>query len=509
MIGVVWSVDCASALKRRPISLFTHPNVGGPLFNGDMTSTAAVLDQVVADLDQLLGADALSGLGDSERLAALNAAGEALRRVEAAIVELVATPESVDVANGAGCRGVNELLQRALRVDSRAAAQFIKASRIVRRDTDLTSGEPLPARWPALRQAMLDGAVGLTGLLAATGPIDSAGDRIGAAERWEADAVLADVARGLAATGVTDADGEGRDAAPPATPDDLKTIAYAISAQLDPDGAEPAEQLAMRGRGLSIGRIRDGLHPVRGNLLPEVCAQLQLVFDAQLNPKVDGPPVPGGVVFRPSDDDLDGIDGDEFNSDPRNVLDTRTQSQKQHDALAAALAIAARHKDMPKLGGAAPTLVVHLESSDSSWASIPGVEAPVSATVARHTGCTGTIQRVFTEQGRIVGMTVSDRIFTPYQRRAIVLRDKECLIPGCHVPASWCEIHHVIEYARGGPTSTDNGVPLCWWHHRSLEFSGWEIRMNEGLPEIRGPMWWDPLHRWRTPRLSLPDFAFT
>ncbi|MGF2949946.1 HNH endonuclease signature motif containing protein [Microbacterium alcoholitolerans] len=212
----------------------------------------------------------------------------------------------------------------------------------------------------------------------------------------------------------------------------------------------------------------------------------------------------------PSDDET-SVDetnaDDEFNSDPRNVLDTRTRGQKQHDALAAALGIAARHAETPSLGGAAPTLVVHLESSDSSWASIPGVGGPVSAAVARHTGCTGAIQRVFTDEGRIVGMTVSDRIFTVYQRRAIVLRDKECLIPGCHVPASWCEIHHVTEYARGGPTSTDNGVPLCWWHHRSLEYSGWEIRMNEGLPEIRGPAWWDPQQSWRTPRLSLPDVA--
>ncbi|MBN7794887.1 HNH endonuclease signature motif containing protein [Microbacterium esteraromaticum] len=288
-----------------------------------MTNPAAVLDRVVTDLDQLLGADALMSLTDAERRVVLSAAGDALRRVEATIIETVATGDPVDLPNGAGCRNVNELLQRTLRVDSRGAARFVKAGKVVHRDAELTSGESLPARWPALRRAMLDGAVGTDGLLAATGPIESAGDRIGAADRWKAD------------------------------------------------------------------------------------------------------------------------------------------------------------------------------------------DGPVSAAVARHTGCTGAIQRVFTEQGRIVGMTVTDRIFNVHQRRAITLRDKECLIPGCHVPASWCEIHHVTEHSHGGPTSTDNGVPLCWWHHRSLVFSGWEIRMHDGLPEIRGPAWWDPLHHWRTPRLSLPDFAFT
>ncbi|UNK71494.1 HNH endonuclease signature motif containing protein [Microbacterium sp. H1-D42] len=472
-----------------------------------MNSTAALLDRVVADLDQVLGADAFAALSDAERLVVLSRAGDALRRVEAVVVETVASSDPVGLPNGVGCRSMNELLQRTLRVDSRAAAQIVKASRAVHRETDLTSGAPLPARWPALRQAMLDGAIGVTGLLAVTGPVEAAGDRIGAADRWKADAVLAEVVRGYAAT--DDVDAEDVDAAPPATPEDVKAIAHAIALRLDPDGAEPTEQRAMTRRFLLIGRMQDGVYPLRGNLLPETYAQLQLLLDAQLNPKTDGPPAPEGVRFHPVDDEGDGVEGDEFNSDSRSVLDTRTRGQKQHDALTAALGIAARHADMPSLGGAAPTLVVHLDFADSSWASIPGIDAPVHAAVARHTGCTGAIQRVFTEQGRIVGMTVTDRIFTVYQRRAITLRDKECLIPGCHVPASWCEIHHVTEWANGGPISTDNGVPLCWWHHRSLDYSGWEIRMNHGLPEIRGPAWWDPEHRWRTPRLSLSDFAYT
>jgi hypothetical protein len=28
--------------------------------------------------------------------------------------------------------------------------------------------------------------------------------------------------------------------------------------------------------------------------------------------------------------------------------------------------------------------------------------------------------------------------------------------------------------------------------------------MNGGLPQIRGPAWWDPAQHWRTPRLSIP-----
>ena len=82
--------------------------------------------------------------------------------------------------------------------------------------------------------------------------------------------------------------GEGADAAPPASADELRAFAQVWAAYLDQDGAEPAESRALRKRGITVGRRGDdGLVPVRGNLLPEVAAQLQLGFDSVLNPKVD------------------------------------------------------------------------------------------------------------------------------------------------------------------------------------------------------------------------------
>jgi hypothetical protein len=65
------------------------------------------------------------------------------------------------------------------------------------------------------------------------------------------------------------------------------------------------------------------------------------------------------------------------------------------------------------------------------------------------------------------------------------------LIPGCPVPPGWCEIHHVTDHALGGPTHTSNGVLLCWYHRRHLDASGWKIRMNDGVPEVRAPGWQD------------------
>ena len=477
-----------------------------------MKSTTEVLDRVVADLGSLLSADVLAGLPDAERMNVLRVAGDAFRRVEAVIVETTASADP-DFSHSFGCRGQNELLQRVLRVDVGGATRVGKAADAVRRQISVSSGERLRARYPALREAMLDGVIGVTGLLAAITPIDKAAHRFGRDVLLKADAALADYARGGRDTADGDEDVAGTDegeAAPPATPEDLRQFAQVLAMVLDPDGAEPSEQGARHQRFVTIGRLKDGLHAIRGNLLPDVAAQLQAIIDAQCNPKTEGPPMPG-VQFQPSEDAPEGNQpGDPGESES---FDRRSAGQKRHDALAAALGIAARHEEMPTLGGASPTLVVHVDAKDvaagTGWATIAGSHAPVGLHVAAHTACTGAIQRVLFDEGRIVGISVTDRIFPVHQRRAILARDRECLIPGCHVPASWCEIHHVVEHARGGPTHTDNGVALCWWHHRSLDTSGWEIRMNAGTPEIRGPAWWDPQEKWRVPRRERPARPFS
>lgn len=531
---------------------FSGTNVGGPGLNEGMNSTTDILERAASGLRAVVRADGLRMLADADKMHVLRAAGELQRMLDALVVETVASTDA-GFPGSFGCVSMNEVLQRTLRTDAAGASRKVRAGKIVHRQIGLTTGAPLPALWPQLREALLDGVVGVAGLLAATAPVEHAGRRISPEDRLRADDALAAYARGLAvayddvpddvpdadadadadADGDADADADGdadgdtdADAdldvdaapeAPPATPEDLRVRAQLIVAYLDPDGAEPAEDIAQRGRGVQLGRAKNGLIPLRGDLLPEVAGQLQRIWNAYLSPKVDGPPLPG-VHFRPSGEGAADARGDAAAhstlddetlpaGDPLGMVDTRTRTrvQKQHDALAAALGIAARHDDMPRLGGAAPTLVVSVDAADYAtgrgWAHIEGIDTPVAVGTARHTACGGSIQRVlFDPEGRVIGIGATDRIFTVHQRRAITLRDQECLIPGCHVLAAWCEIHHVHEHTRGGPTHTDNGVTLCWHHHRTLDTSGWEIRMNNGVPQVRGPAWWDPHQHWRTPR---------
>lgn len=450
-----------------------------------------LLDDLALSVESARGlvADALRGgmvraSCDSELTETLVVTGELMRLLEAiqieAVGEIVRRSDSPErdtrLTTRLGCHDVSELVQRLTRCAPASAARLQRAARAVSVRTSL-AGDELPSMLPAMRDALIDGEVGVDGLLAVSAPLEAMGARVDRDAVLLADGVLAAEARG-----------EGPNAAPPACADLLRVQAQAWAAALDQDGAEPREERALRMRGVTIGVARDGLVPVRGNLLPEVAAQFQTIVDATASPRVDGV---GGVAFRPSDE----VTADRLD-------DPRTSAQKRHDALATALFAAASSGLLPTIGGAAPTLVVSVRAEDlvtgGGWAHASGCDEPVSTDAARHAGCAGVIQRVVLgDNGRIVRIGTEERIFNRHQRRAIALRDGGCVIPGCGVPAGWCEIHHVTEHAAGGPTHTDNGVLLCWFHHRFLERNGWRVRMNCGVPEVQAPRFLDSTTRWR------------
>jgi len=64
-------------------------------------------------------------------------------------------------------------------------------------------------------------------------------------------------------------------------------------------------------------------------------------------------------------------------------------------------------------------------------------------------------------------------------RRAVATRHPHCAFPGCAQPASVCEIHHIIPRSRGGPTSLNNLLTLCTFHHKIVIHRwGWSIRLS-------------------------------
>lgn len=467
-----------------------------------MTHLAEALDRIGDALGEVVAdafdGDALRLIEDAQLLAVLASAARLRRAAEAVMVEAIAqvldrdesVPHPDRLTTRHGCRHVAELVQRATRMSGRGAAEFVAASKATRQRTSLSSGEVLPAAFPSMRAALGAGEVGVDAVAAVSSVFR--GCSAGRAELLAADEELAAAARG-----------EGADAGPPAPADELRALAQVWAAYLDQDGAEPTESRALRKRGFTIGRRgEDGLVPVRGGLLPEIAAQLQLGFDSILNPRVDEVPGPRFAESKPGTSlDTEREFGDPDEPFP-SAAETRTAAQKRHDALAVLLTAAAASGQLPTLGGAAPTLVVAVREEDlvsgRGYAHLPGQDDPISIAAARHVACTGAVQRVILgATGRIVAIETLDRVFNHHQRRAIALRDGGCVIPGCSVPPEWCEVHHVEEHSRGGPTSTSNGVLLCWFHHRTIDSGPWRIRMIDGVPYVQGPYWWDAQVRWR------------
>ncbi len=64
-------------------------------------------------------------------------------------------------------------------------------------------------------------------------------------------------------------------------------------------------------------------------------------------------------------------------------------------------------------------------------------------------------------------------------RRAITRRDQHCRFPGCEQPPAACHVHHLIPRSEGGPTSLQNCLLLCAFHHlTAIHRWGWTLTLS-------------------------------
>ena len=67
----------------------------------------------------------------------------------------------------------------------------------------------------------------------------------------------------------------------------------------------------------------------------------------------------------------------------------------------------------------------------------------VTAEQARRLACQARIiPVVLGREGEVLDLGRSARLFSPAQRKALAIRDRECTTDGCSIPAAWCEAHH-------------------------------------------------------------------
>ena len=164
----------------------------------------------------------------------------------------------------------------------------------------------------------------------------------------------------------------------------------------------------------------------------------------------------------------------------RGAGDVRTRPQRRADALVELCRVGARdHAAGPgRRHRPHVSVVLDIEALENGAGTAPRRahaehvgRLPV-ATIERML-CDAGIARVIT-RGRSVPIDVgrTTRTIPPALWRALVVRDRGCVAPGCDRPVGWCEVHHRIPWSHGGATDLANCELRCARHHHAVHEGG-------------------------------------
>jgi hypothetical protein len=118
---------------------------------------------------------------------------------------------------------------------------------------------------------------------------------------------------------------------------------------------------------------------------------------------------------------------------------------------------------------------------------------PIGPRLLGRLACDAVLQRVLlAPSGAVLDLGREQRTVTPVERRALVARDRGCVVPSCTAPPGWCEAHHVRAWADGGVSDLGNYALVCARHHTEIHLGIWELVILDGVPWTKPPPWVDP-----------------
>jgi hypothetical protein len=164
--------------------------------------------------------------------------------------------------------------------------------------------------------------------------------------------------------------------------------------------------------------------------------------------------------------------------------DRRSYAERQGDALVELCRQALNGGTLPDVRGERPHVRVSIDllalCAERGFAELP-FAGPITAETARRIACDAGVARIITgPDGLPMDSGREQRTATVGIRRAIEARDVHCVFAGCTAPAAWCDVHHVVHWAFGGPTSCENGALLCERHHTAVHEGGFSIARDPG-----------------------------
>ncbi len=78
----------------------------------------------------------------------------------------------------------------------------------------------------------------------------------------------------------------------------------------------------------------------------------------------------------------------------------------------------------------------------------------------------------------VLNLGRSARFANRAQRRAHRAIYAYCAVPGCTVPYSQTEAHHIVPFEHGGRTDLNNLIPICKHHHDLIHTQGWVLTLG-------------------------------
>ncbi|MED5815453.1 DUF222 domain-containing protein [Mycolicibacterium sp. 050232] len=450
---------------------------------------------------------------DTAELLALQSAREQLARTEAMIDHRIqaalmaqASPHEI------GGKSFKDVLATRMRISGREASRRVAAAAALGPRYAI-GGEVLEPLLPACAEALLAGAINTEHITIIRDTVAKAEKYVNTAERGQIESDLV-----TAAT---------RD-----TPETLKAAADKLLYLLNQDGDSP--DVAAHLRGLRIGtQDADGLVHVQGWLDPETAAYLTTVTgvwgapginnpadaepvhnptpnplddqtdtpDPEAEPGVPGPDVPGPDVpdSEATDTQAAGTDPEANPSQAQHDQqaaadrDTRTQAQRNHDALKAALREVLMSKRLGQHGGLPVTVVVsttlaELEAGAGIAVTGSGLWMPMADLIrlASHSYHYLIVYKHHTAEPLYMART--KRLATKAQRLLLYNRDRGCTRPGCTTPADDCQVHHAkADWQHGGHTDAPDLGLSCGPDNRLVGL-GWTTTIDPDTGRIH----WHP-----------------
>jgi hypothetical protein len=102
---------------------------------------------------------------------------------------------------------------------------------------------------------------------------------------------------------------------------------------------------------------------------------------------------------------------------------------------------------------------------------------------------TGTLSGPAASVSLPIDLGTATETIPNHLRRAVILRDRHCMAPGCFTPAIGCHVHHTKPRSKGGRTRLKDLILLCAFHHLIVVHTwGWTITLNpDGTTTMRNP----------------------